>query len=632
MVKQWWFNGIIGVSTMMLFLVSPRPGCAQDTVTLYYDREEQIPKETFQVAADDPSMLEGDYTEYFFNGIVKTKGAYQQNQANGYWEYFYENSQPKMRGELKNGRNQGVWEYFFENGRPEMAGTVNDSLREGRWTFYYENGALKSEGAFEQGQKAGLWKEYYEDGSVKTKAIYQGDTTQYQEFYASGDLKLEGAEVNGLRQGLWKNYYENGPLRAEGRYEQGKRQDSWKFYYPSEQLASVGDFLDGSSVGKWTYYYENGTVSAEGAERDGVREGYWKLYHSNGDFKGEAVFNHGEGAYREYYPGGAVKVEGQLSNGIHQGKWQYFYEDGTLEGDAAFTNGKGTYYGYYRDGTKKMKGTVENGERIGVWELYQPDGQLAGYYQSVYENDQPAFQALDEPDKATTKDSTTVEVRNPDYLFRKKKNLRYFAPKINETKRLILGVNPVALLINRLPVSVEYHIQERLGHELEVGVLRDPFFTLDQKVELGHPYQRGFFVNLKQKFYHNDTRSGMFYFGHQLGLDYLYHYANVAEVDGNGVAVQSPQTAFLAKEQSLSYSLLVGTRLMKDPDLIQPRTAKDRTGQGLTFDLFLGIGVGYRLMHQQFEFNTLYYDAMKHLDQSRFHIPFYVGTTIGYAF
>ncbi|MEQ9441208.1 MAG: hypothetical protein RIG62_19350 [Cyclobacteriaceae bacterium] len=631
-MKQWWFISVIGLSTTWLGLVFPGQGWAQDTVTLYYDHEEQIPKETFQVATDDPSALEGPYTEFFFNGSIKTKGIYAQNQANGYWEYFYENGQPKMRGELKNGKNQGVWEYFFENGRLEMKGVVDDSLRNGPWTFYYENGALKSEGAFEQGQKAGLWKEYYEGGSVKVEAIYQGDTTQYQEFYASGDLKLEGAEVNGKRQGLWKNYYENGSLRAEGRYQKGKRQDSWKFYYLNGQISSVGDFLDDSSVGKWTYYYENGHVSAEGAERDGVREGYWKLYHSDGDFKGEAVFNHGEGVYREFYPEGAVKIEGKLSNGVHQGKWQYFYEDGTLEGEAVFTDGKGIYHGYYREGNKKMKGTVENGERVGVWELYQPDGELAGYYQSVYENDQPVFQALDKPDKEKAKDTVEVAVRNPDYLFRRKKSLRYFSPKINEMKQLILGVNPVALLVNRLPISLEYYIQERLGHELEVGVLRDPFFTLDQKVALNVPYQRGFFVNLKQKFYHNDTRSGMFYFGHQLGMDYLYHYANVHELDANGLALPNTQTALLAKEQSISYALLIGTRLMKDPDLIQPRTNKDKPGQGLTFDLFVGVGVGYRILHQQYEYNVQYNDAMKQVDQSTFHIPFYLGTTIGYVF
>jgi antitoxin component YwqK of YwqJK toxin-antitoxin module len=631
-MKRGWYTGTLGSMTVLLTSLLPLMSWGQQTITLYYDQAEQIPKETFQVDPNDPSVLEGNYTEFFYDGSVKARGTYEQNQPNGYWEYFYENGQPKMRGELSNGQNQGEWEYFYENGRLEMRGVVDGNQREGPWTFYYENGALKSEGTFISGKKSGVWQEYYEGGAVKIQATYRGDSTQYQEFYASGQTRLQGTEVQGQRQGNWKYYYENGQLQAEGQYEQGQQQGPWKFYYPNGQLSSLGDFLDGSSVGKWTYYYENGNISAEGAERDGVREGYWKLYHSNGDFKGEAVFNHGEGVYREFYPDGKPKVEGKLTNGVRQGKWQYFYQDGALEGEAAFTDGKGTYVGYYRDGAKKMKGTVKDGERVGVWELYQPDGQLAGYYQSVYENDQPVFKALNEADESAEKDTTEVAVRNPDYLFRRKKSLRYFSPKINEMKRFILGVNPVALLVHRLPVSLEYYIQERLGHELEVGVFRDPFFSLDSDIETNAPYRRGFFVNVKQKFYHNDTRSGMFYFGHQLGLDYLYHYANVAELDSDGQPTEMPQTTLLAKEQLFSYSLLAGTRLMKDADLIQPRTAKDKAGRGLTFDLFLGVGIGYRIINPQYESKPLHDSVMNRIDQSHFHVPFYLGTTIGYVF
>ena len=130
----------------------------------------------------------------------------------------------------------------------------------------------------------------------------------------------------------------------------------------------------------------------------------------------------------------------------------------------------------------------------------------------------------------------------------------------------------------------------------------------------------------------DDTRSGMFYFGHQLGLDYLYHYANVAELDGDGQPTEIPQTTLLSKEQSFSYSLLAGTRLMKDADLMQPRAAKDKVGRGLTFDLFLGVGIGYRVVNPQYEPEPLHDSVMNQIDQSRLHVPFYVGTTIGYVF
>ena len=627
----------IKASLFQLLFVSPflglsLPSYAQPSVTLYYDSEQRIPKETFQVAEANPTLLDGAYTAYFTDGSVKTKGQYVNNQATGFWEYFYENGKPKMRGILENNQNAGPWEYFFESGQLQMTGAVYDSTRQGPWRFYYENGPLKQEGTFEEGKKTGTWKEYFEDGALKSKAVYRHDTTYYQAFYVTGPLQLEGIKVQDKNEGRWKHYYESGNPQAEGEYRAGIRQGPWKFYYPNGNLSSVGDFLDGSPVGKWTYYYENGTVSAEGAERDGVKEGYWKLYHSDGDFKGEAIFNQGDGTYREYYQGGALKVKGRIVDGVNQDKWQYYYPDGTLEGECVFKNGRGTYFGYYPDGALKMKGTVANGERTGVWELYKPNGNLAGYYKSVYENDEPSFQALEEfADSEETKEKGDTGTENPDYLYRKKKSLRYFEPKINERQRFILGINPMALLVHRLSLGWEYYLQERLGYEAEVGIFRNPFFMGGQEVVKNTAYQRGFFINVKQKFYHPDSRAGMFYFGHQVGLDYLYHHANLAAATSPGGPLHLPQTELLAKEQRLSYALLIGTRLIKDADMANARIVRDRHARGLTFDLFGGLGIGYRLLHSRNEAGSLGAKIIEK-EKNKTFIPFYFGATVGYAF
>ncbi len=280
-----------------------------------------------------------------------------------------------------------------------------------------------------------------------------------------------------------------------------------------------------------------------------------------------------------------------------------------------------------------MKGTVADGERTGVWELYKPNGKLAGYYKSVYENNEPSFQALEDVRRPGRKRKKTMKLllKIPDYLYRKKKSLRYFEPKINERQRFILGVNPMALLAHRLPLGLEYYIQERLGYEAELGLFRNPFFAGGQKVTRNTAYQRGFFVNLKQKFYHPDSRIGMFYFGHQIGLDYLYHYANVAAATPPGGPPHQPETDLLSKEQRLSYSLLLGTRLIKDSDLANARIVRDRHARGLTFDLFGGIGIGYRLLHEQYEPGSLEEEIIGK-DKNKAFIPFYFGATVGYAF
>lgn len=601
---------------------------AQREVTLYYDSEKQVPKEKFQVNKDNPQVLDGLYTAYYVHGRVKIQGNYQNNVASGWWEYFYENGKPKMRGTLQDNVYHGVWEYFYENGNLEMQGAVYDSIRQGYWQFFYEKGSLKREGFYVDDKKNGLWKYYYEDGKLKAEEYFEGDSSMYREFYASGSLKLEGRQVNGLSDGIWKQYDESGHIKAEGNYERGVRQGKWRFYHENGKLSSIGDFLDGSTVGKWTYYHKNGKVSAEGAEKNGLKEGYWKLYHSNGDFKGEAVFNQGEGIYQEFYEDSTLKVKGNMQNGVHQGKWLYYYEDGTLEGEAIFKNGKGTYHGYYRDGTLKMQGTIENGERTGAWQLFKPDGQLAGYYTSVYENNEPVFKALDDSAENLNPESNSIAALNPEYLYRKKSS-RYFKSRINEFRSIIIGINPIGLILYRLPFSVEYYMQERLGYELELGIGRNPFFLLGKDMEVNTAYRRGFFLAVKQKFYHTDTRSGMFYFGHRLGFDHVNHHANV--VDTNSIDISWPVNQIIAREQRVSYSIIGGTRLMKDSDIINTRITKDISSHGLTFDLFAGVGIGYRFFSKNYA-EGKYDQIIKKVPQSRICFPLQIGATVGYVF
>lgn len=603
---------------------------AQQEVTLYYDKENQVLKEKFQVTEGNPQVLSGPYTAYYVNGQVKIKGSYHNNVATGWWEYFYENGKPKMRGTLQNNVYHGLWEYFYENGNLEMKGTVYDSIRQGYWQFFFEKGSLKSEGAYLSNKKNGLWKYYYEDSKLKAEEYFEGDASTYREFYASGNLKLEGKQINGLSEGIWRQYYESGHTKAEGNYKRGVRQGKWRFYHENGKLSSTGDFLDGSTVGKWTYYHENGGISAEGAEKNGLKEGYWKLYHSNGDFKGEAVFNQGEGIYQEFYEDGTLKVKGNMQNGVHQGKWEYYYEDGTLEGEAIFKNGKGTYHGYYRDGTLKMQGTIENGERKGIWQLFKSDGQLAGYYTSVYENNEPVFRVLGKSSETSNPESSQTATLNPEYLYRKK-STRYFKPRINEFKSIIIGINPVGLIFDKLPLSIEYYMQERLGYELEAGIERNPFFVLDKDVETNTTYRRGFFLALKQKFYHTDTRSGMFYFGHRFGFDHVNHHANVADIDSTRTLLYLPIDKVIAREQRFSYSVIAGTRLMKDSDVINTRITKDIRSPGLTFDLFAGVGIGYRLFNKNYTQGK--YDQMiKKTPQTKIYFPLQFGATVGYVF
>lgn len=603
---------------------------AQQKVTLYQDDNDSIPKEIFYVLHTDSTVLSGPYQAFFADGSVRVKGFYENNLPSGDWVYFYEKGNPKMRGPLHKGISDGFWEYFYENGNLQMQGKIHDNQREGGWNFYFENGQLKSQGKFQENERTGIWNYFYEDGTLKAQEFFKADTSQYKEFYTSGDVKIEGTNVDGENEGLWHFYHENGNLKAEGMYNHGQRQGEWKFYHENGTLASVGQLVDGVSQGTWTYYHENGKVSATGEEKAGKKEGYWRLYHNNGEQKGEAVFTQGEGMYKEFYENDNTKIIGKIENGVNQGKWQYFYEDGTLEGECIFTNGSGNYVGYYPDGTVKMKGKIESGIRTGIWELYHHDGSLAGYYRNVYENDQPVFIVVKDSTHIGKRPNASTEGMNPDYLFRKR-NSRYFKPRINEFRGVIISINPADLIFHRMTVSAEYYLQERLGYEIEAGLQRDPLLTKEQDISPNQPFKRGYFAALKQKFYHTDTKLGVLYLGHRLGYRYLEHFANIAPVPGQNEFEQITMVT-LGKEQNMEYSILAGTRIMRDSEVRAGKVAKSARFKGFTLDIFGGIGLGYRFFTRTAPEEPWYDNLMKDKQNSRITVPYQIGFSIGYVF
>lgn len=581
-------------------------------IRTWYDNSKQLKKEEYFVKAKDPSTLDSTYTSYYQNGNSRIKGRYSSGKPNGLWEYYYENGSIKMKGFLRDGLNTGTWSYFYENGHLTMEGPMRKGKKEGKWIFYYENGSKKSNGGFENDKKSGLWKYYYEDGSFKAQADFEKDKGEYKEYYASGKIKSEGIIENSQSNGLWKYYYEDGGLKAEGYEKKGLKEGMWKFYHPNGVLASQGGFENGKSAGNWKYFYENGKLSSEGEELNGQKDGYWKLYYKNGAFKGEGNFQNGEGPYKEYYESGKLKIDGYIKNNQNQGAWKYYYDSGELEGKSYFTAGNGNYTGYYPNGNLKMEGRIEDGKKVGIWKLYKEDGSLAGYYKTYYEDDVPVFTPLEEEKQDTVKSDSLAPYKKPEIKIPRKKS-RYFSRRINEFRGFIVSTNPLSPLFGSLPLSLEYYLQERLGHEFNVTWVRSPFL---RRTVLNEEGWQGFSLHLRQKYYQPDQDKGMYYFGHEIRYSNINH--QVTFIDS--LTADNEKVQLAANEQLYEYSILIGNRLMKDAH---------RTGY--TFDIFVGAGVGYRTVKRRYEPHAKMDKKFDKLKFSNFSVPVRVGVNFGYA-
>lgn len=575
----------------------------------YLDDSTKI-KEIFHFTAQD-SLLNGSYESFYLNGSLKSYGWYSKNYPDSTWKYYYENGRAKAEGIYRKGSPFGTWKYYYENGNLKSKGKLANNQKQGHWNYYYESGAEKSNGNYVANKKEGIWNYFYEDHSLKAQAYVEGNKGKYTEFYPSGARRMEGYNADDKSEGEWIYYYETGEVEATGAFINGLKTGTWTYFHINGVVAGEGNYTKGLKNGNWIYYHDNGTKSQEGLMTADKKKGYWKLFYPSGEMQGEAHFNQGSGTFNEYYPGGSRKSEGNVINGKKEGLWRYYSEEGILEGEATFVTGEGDYVGYYPDKTIKMSGKLKGNKRIGTWILYNPDGSKAGSLHQIYEDEKPIFKS-----RVSQEPSQSGFYKKPDYKF-KRREIKYFQPTINEYRGVAVATNPLWLITDQIPLSVEYYIQERLGHEMQVNILRNPFFRADSKIETYQKYRRGVKVQLRQKFYSQDSPLGMTYFGHQLSFAFIKHQVN--HVDTTIVNAIINRAGSL-NETAYGYGLLVGNRWMKDAG-----------NSGFTLDMFVGLSVARYVYKKQYANNQIFDPYFEEDIKKIVRFPVIFGIHIGFV-
>ncbi|HKZ37419.1 MAG TPA: toxin-antitoxin system YwqK family antitoxin [Chryseolinea sp.] len=568
----------------------------------YHDPEKKNLKEVYQVKDTIKNILHGRYISYYLNGNTESQGEFTNNETSGIWEFFYETGKLKMRGILFKSANYGLWEYFFESGQKSMEGIIYGKNREGEWKTFYENGQVKEVGEYKNNKRVGLWKAYFEDGILKGEIDYVDDFGRYTEYYHSGKVQGEGPKAGTKNAGFWRFFAEDGTLQYEGEFIGGKKNGNWINYYSSGKISSKGSYSNDELTGVWEYFYEDGTLRSSGKFKEGKKEGYWKTLNANGALKSEITYVNGSGEYREYYTSGNLRRKGNITDDKRQGKWEYYYEDGKLEGTCVYDKSKGIYYGYFPNGNLQTKGLLDEDLKTGTWEIYENDGQLSGYYKPFYD------------DQKLSKEITALAGKSSiDKKIKKGNHFNYFDPRFNEFQGVIFGTNPIWLAAGRLPLGIEFYLEERIGHEFEFVGIRDPFFKADLSVAPGKKFERGYSISIKQKFY-NPLKAGMWYFGQEIRFTNLGHFVNQIQASG-----QNPDNIFTfnAVEQRIEWGLILGYRIMRRND-----------SNGFTIDAFVAGDIGYRA----FDVAPVFASYFENINQDKFSKTFHFGLNLGNVF
>lgn len=92
--------------------------------------------------------------------------------SNGEYIQYYKNGVTKMRGMMKNGKRDGLWKSFYENGSPWSETTFKDGKKDGKTTTWYENEKKRYEGFYTNDVESGKWISWDENGKLILEKTY----------------------------------------------------------------------------------------------------------------------------------------------------------------------------------------------------------------------------------------------------------------------------------------------------------------------------------------------------------------------------------------------------------------------------------------------------------------------------
>ncbi len=156
------------------------------------------------------------FTEYFENGIVKSKIEYQDG----------------TRTDTKEGLKHGMETIYHENGK--IAYTVNniEGKRDGRLDWYDPQGHHMEVMYYQMGNRNGINKHFYSNGIVKSEVTYIDDKKEGIEklYYSTGTLAQETHYKNDKKEGEEKEYYEDGALQSIVIYKNNYKEGEQKWF------------------------------------------------------------------------------------------------------------------------------------------------------------------------------------------------------------------------------------------------------------------------------------------------------------------------------------------------------------------------------------------------------------------
>ncbi len=323
--------------------------------------------------------LHGDLITYDKFGTLVSKANYVENKINGEYTEYYYNGRVALTGFYKLGLKDSVWtEYGFFKKKSYEKRYKND-VPHSKWVYYYpESQTIQKEENYINGVKTGNFREYYYNGRLSKVSFYKNNLLDsiYYEYLPNGEYSVKGEFNLGLKSGIWETYREDGNIYSIGNFENDFQNGDWKFFHRSGYVSSEGSFNNGYESGQWIYYYESGELDEIGSFMNGLREGLWGRFHKNGNLKQEETYKLNKLIHvSDYYSIDGDKIEiGSFENG--NGELLDYYENGSVFTKSTYKNGylNGIFHEFHTNGKISQSGSYNNNLKAGLWIEYNRRG------------------------------------------------------------------------------------------------------------------------------------------------------------------------------------------------------------------------------------------------------------------
>ncbi len=223
------------LSTLLFLCGISVPLFAQDTITIYYDKNwvelSSRNDAVFYRKAFENSENIWIVQDYYISNKIQMTGAYKSKKFTkkyGHFTYFYENGNKSSEGDYVNDKEEGLWNYWYDNGQKKSSGECKADKVEGVWKYWYESGEKKSEGKYMNGEQVDIWNHWFINGQLEYTETYQkSGLCTYEGYYENGVKKVYGNSEKGKLQGIWVYWNSDGRIIMKGCYNHGLKDGEW---------------------------------------------------------------------------------------------------------------------------------------------------------------------------------------------------------------------------------------------------------------------------------------------------------------------------------------------------------------------------------------------------------------------